>query len=178
MKQFIPILSMIVLGFMIMLSSCKKDDSADKSDDMFKGLSPDLEFLGDGDYEKIITKPLVKLEDCKYIVEGTIEFHKGDKLLAIIDYGNGNCDNHATKTIDGITSEFNLDKTDDKPDYKKVIIEPLIKIEGCNYIVAGVIEFYYQDKWIATLDFGDGTCDEWATKKWDGGSEVISLAKN
>ena len=69
-------------------------------------------------------------------------------------------------------------KVDGKPEYKKVIVEPLIKLEGCNYIVAGVIEFYLKDKWIATLDYGDGSCDEWATKKWDGGSEVISLAKN
>ena len=178
MKQFTRLLSILLLGFMIIFTSCKKDDSADKLNDMFKDLPPDLEFLGDGDYVKIISKPLIKLEDCVYIVEGTIEFHKGNKVLAIIDYGDGICDNIATKTIDGVTSEFNLDKMDDKPDYKKVIIEPLIKIEGCDYIVAGIIKFYYQDKWIATLDYGDGSCDEWATKKWDGGSEVISLAKN
>ena len=21
--------------------------------------------------------------------------------------------------------------------------------------------------WVASIDFGDGTCDEWATKTWD-----------
>ena len=178
MKKFTSISTIILLALMIAVSSCKKDDSSDKSNDIFKDLSPDLEFLGDGDYEKIITKPLLKIDNCKYIVEGTIEFHKGDKLLAIIDYGDGSCDNIATKTIDGVTSKFSLDKVDGKPEYKKVIVEPLIKLEACDYIVAGVIEFYLKDKWIATLDYGDGSCDEWATKKWDGGSEVISLAKN
>ena len=34
--------------------------------------------------------------------------------------------------------------------------------------VSGVIEFHDEnDNWVASLDFGDGECDEWATKTWD-----------
>lgn len=178
MKKTISILTILVLGLMLISYSCKKDENTLKSDDITKDLTADFEFLGAGDFEKVVTKALVKPEDCNYVVEGTIEFHKGDKLLAIIDYGEGVCDNIATKTVDGETNEFSLDKESDKPGYKKVVIEPLVKIEGCDYIVSGIIKFYYEDKWLATLDYGDGECDEWATKTWEGGSETISLKKN
>jgi hypothetical protein len=30
---------------------------------------------------------------------------------------------------------------------------------------------------MATIDFGDGECDEWAIKTWEGGSKVFSIEK-
>ena len=34
--------------------------------------------------------------------------------------------------------------------------------------VSGLIEFYDTDSnWVATIDFGSGECDQWATKTWD-----------
>jgi len=34
--------------------------------------------------------------------------------------------------------------------------------------VSGLIEFNDEnDNWVASIDFGDGECDEWATKTWD-----------
>ena len=34
--------------------------------------------------------------------------------------------------------------------------------------VSGLIDFHDEnDNWIASIDFGDGECDEWATKTWD-----------
>jgi len=34
--------------------------------------------------------------------------------------------------------------------------------------VSGLLEYYDQnDVWIASIDFGDGTCDQWATKTWN-----------
>ena len=31
-----------------------------------------------------------------------------------------------------------------------------------------LIEFYDTDSnWVATIDFGSGDCDQWATKTWD-----------
>ncbi len=34
--------------------------------------------------------------------------------------------------------------------------------------VSGLIEFHDEnDNWVASIDFGDGECDEWATKTWD-----------
>ena len=34
--------------------------------------------------------------------------------------------------------------------------------------VSGLFEYYdSNNNWVASIDFGDGTCDEWATKSWD-----------
>jgi hypothetical protein len=34
--------------------------------------------------------------------------------------------------------------------------------------VSGLIEFHDEnDNWVASIDFGGGECDEWATKTWD-----------
>jgi len=34
--------------------------------------------------------------------------------------------------------------------------------------VSGLIDFHDEnDNWIASIDFGDGECYEWATKTWD-----------
>ncbi|MGH2664953.1 hypothetical protein [Flavobacterium sp.] len=47
-----------------------------------------------------ITVPLKKLGSCHYIVEGIIVFTRNDSE-AILDFGNGECDNQAMLTIDG-----------------------------------------------------------------------------
>ena len=167
----------LLLTFLILFVSCSKSDNEKLSDDLFKDQEADLFIKGDGDFEKIITKPLKKTDDCKFIVEGTIEFLKGGTTVAIIDFGDGECDNIATKTVDGEEFEFILEKKDKASKYTKIIVEPLIKIEGCDYIVAGIVKFVEGDKWIATIDFGDGECDDIATKYWDGGSKEFSLSK-
>ena len=34
--------------------------------------------------------------------------------------------------------------------------------------ISGLIGFHDEnDNWVASIDFGDGECDEWATKTWD-----------
>ena len=43
-------------------------------------------------------------------------------------------------------------------EWKKTVLTP----------VSGLIEFYDTDSnWVATIDFGSGECDQWATKNWD-----------
>ena len=43
-------------------------------------------------------------------------------------------------------------------DWKKTVLTP----------VSGLIEFHDADSnWVATIDFGYGECDQWATKTWD-----------
>lgn len=182
MKKSFGFLMVITIFIASGILSCQKSDEINKDsfDKELKSLEADFTFTGSGEFEKMITSPLIKTNDCKYIVAGTIEFYKHEELVAVIDFGDGTCDNIATKTIDGNTVEFNLDKTgkDNKGDkYEKVIVEPLVKIEGCDYIVSGVVKFFQGDKWVATIDFGDGACDDLATKTWDGGSKVFSLSK-
>jgi len=59
-------------------------------------------------YSKIITTPLVKTGDCKFITKGVIEYKNSTGKFATIDYGDGTCDNKATRTTQDGTSEITL----------------------------------------------------------------------
>ena len=60
--------------------------------------------------------------------------------------------------------------------YTEVEVSPIVKT-SCYFAqwdktimtpVSGLFEYYDTDNnWVASIDFGDGTCDEWATKTWD-----------
>lgn len=60
--------------------------------------------------------------------------------------------------------------------YTEVEVNPMVKI-NCYFSewdkevmtpVSGLYEYYDQSgNWVASIDFGNGTCDEWATKTWD-----------
>lgn len=180
MKNQVSFYVLLFLSLIVIFSSCNKKSYSDKDsfEEEYKYQEEVLIFDNDDKYEKVIVSPIVKLDDCKFIVAGIIEYHKGDKVIAVVDYGDGTCDNLATKTVDGKTYEFELDSKGSDDKYNKVITEPIIKLDDCIYIVAGIIELYEGDKWVASIDFGDGICDEWATKTWDGGSKVFSMAKN
>jgi hypothetical protein len=54
-----------------------------------------------------ITEPLKKLGNCNFIVEGVIKYTRGTSE-AILDFGDGDCDNQATLTIDGNTTTIIL----------------------------------------------------------------------
>lgn len=180
MKKSIQVILLFAISLAFIFTSCNKENSTTKEDDFYKSISDEeVDFIlkGDGKFEKVITKPIVKLDDCKFIVEGTIEFYKDEELVFVIDFGDGNCDAIATKTVGDEITEFSLKKLKKKWKYDKVIVEPIVKLEDCVYIVSGIVEFYKGDVWVATIDFGDGTCDEWATKYWDGGSKVFSMKK-
>ena len=60
--------------------------------------------------------------------------------------------------------------------YTEIEVNPIIKIT-CYFSnwdkdvmtpVSGLFEYYDADSnWVASIDFGDGTCDEWVTKTWN-----------
>ena len=60
--------------------------------------------------------------------------------------------------------------------YTEIEVNPIVKIT-CYFSnwdkdvmtpVSGLFDYYdTDDNWVASIDFGDGTCDEWATKTWD-----------
>ena len=80
--------------------------------------------------------------------------------------------------IDNITSndgvQARLAYTD--KGYTEVEVSPIIKTT-CYFSnsdkdvmtpVSGLFDYYdTDDNWVASIDFGDGTCDEWVTKTWD-----------
>ena len=177
MKNLFKVFLFIAASTAFIFTSCKKDKT---DSDLLKlaDQKADIVVKGDGKLVKVITKDLVKRDDCDFIVAGTIEYRMGDKVVAIVDYGNGECDNLATKTVGDKIYTFKLDGKDKDGKYDKIIVEPLIKPEDCQYIVSGVIQFLKDGVVVATIDFGDGVCDEWATKTWNGGSKVFSMAKH
>ncbi len=177
MIKIFHVLTFVIISLLIAVSGCNKEKTSSDYDvdKSVSEMKEDIALDGDGRFEKVITSRLVKPDDCRFIVSGTIEYYLNGDLVAIVDYGNGNCDNIATKTVRGTTTRFELDAGDD-PNYRKVIVEPLVGIEGCEYIVSGRIEFYKDGDWIATIDFGDGSCDNIAVKIWDGGRKEIRLS--
>ena len=76
--------------------------------------------------------------------------------------------------------------------YYEVVVDSILKID-CYFLdwdktiatpVSGLFEYYdLDDNWVASIDFGDGSCDQWATKTWDvnifpdypGGAEEFSV---
>ena len=147
--------------------------------------SEDVVVLKKAGYEKVVTKKLTRSKDCRYITEGTIEYRQDGKTVVVIDYGDGTCDNIATKTIDGKSSEIKLDRKKRKRKGKgkkgwkkkleKKIAKELVKQDNCSYIVEGTVDYLKDGKVVATVDYGDGTCDDLATKTVNGESKVIKL---
>ena len=128
-------------------------------------------------YTKNILIPLEKIDGCDYVVKGKIEYIKDGAVVATIDFGDGECDDIATKTVDGKKYTFNLRGKRKSSRYKKNILKPLVKIDGCDYIVEGKIEYTKDGAVVATVDFGDGQCDNIATKTVDGVDHEFKLDK-
>lgn len=59
-------------------------------------------------YSRTIKNGLVKLGDCPYIVSGTVEYSQAGSVIGTLDYGDGTCDNIATLTVGGTTTEVTL----------------------------------------------------------------------
>ena len=68
--------------------------------------------LANGDtVTTVITTPLRYITSCKlpFPVSGIVSITKNTSE-GILDFGDGNCDNLATITIDGVTKDINLEK--------------------------------------------------------------------
>lgn len=77
------------------------------------------------------------------------------------------------KTITGSSTYTNADGNT----FSITITTALVKPAECRYIASGVKEFNRNGE-ITTIDFGDGTCDDVATKTLpDGTTEEITLRK-
>ena len=93
-------------------------------------------------------------------------------------------DSQALANVNGVSSGIELKKDEDyykgkKSKYKKVIVEPIIKSDECDFIVSGIIKYYKvkSGDWVATVDFGDGTCDDIAIKTTDEGDYTFTISE-
>ena len=81
-------------------------------------------------------------------------------------------------TVDTITSNDGVQErlAYTEKGYTEIEVNPIVKT-SCYFAqwdktimtpVSGLFEYYdANNNWIASIDFGDGTCDEWVTKSWD-----------
>jgi len=77
-----------LLSLLIVFSCCKlkKIDCIEECEEL------------DG-YHKFIVKEIVINEECNCIVSGYVKYIKDCQTVALVDYGEGECDNIATKII-------------------------------------------------------------------------------
>jgi hypothetical protein len=65
--------------------------------------------------------------------------------------------------------------TGDKYDRVISAVNPLIRLGDCHHPVQGLVQFYKNDVEIASVDYGDGTCDNKAELTTDGTTVEIVL---
>jgi hypothetical protein len=164
---------------LIVASGCNKKNLWSDFFDEVKSEEAQLR-LDQSDYEVEVTEPLLSSLAMDYYTSGVVNYKLNGQTVASVDYGDGTHDSKAVKTINGSDEEFDLEKqcADSKSkNYYKVIIEPIVKTNDCDYIVAGVVKYFKCEtkEWYATVNYGDGTCDGVAFKEWDGGSKEFSL---
>lgn len=58
-------------------------------------------------FQRIITDPLLIDRSCRFILSGVIEITRNDEVMTI-DFGDGECDNIAVVTKDGVSEEIEL----------------------------------------------------------------------
>jgi len=182
-------LHLILFSVLVFLFGCSSSDLSDKeekaSEENFDLSAAEADYINisssntgsKNTYTKNILIPLEKIDGCDYVVKGKIEYIKDGAVVATIDFGDGECDDIATKTVDGKKYTFNLRGKKKSSRYKKNILKPLVKIDGCDYIVEGKIEYTKNGAVVATVDFGDGQCDNIATKTVDGVDHEFKLDK-
>ncbi|MBL7707699.1 MAG: hypothetical protein JNJ86_01440, partial [Chitinophagaceae bacterium] len=64
-------------------------------------------------WESNVIEPLIKRFVCRWIVKGTIKTvrrnaNANSPWVAILNFGNGNCDNQAVITINGVSHQITL----------------------------------------------------------------------
>ena len=167
-------LTFILVFSSLLFTACSKN-AIEKYDFDFGNEDPVMTL--ESGYTASEISAIEKPTDYEYNTKGIIEYSKEGMVLATFDFGDGTKDTWALLSMN--SNNQNIDLSGKKKDvkYTKVITSPLIKIEGCDYIVEGTIKYFEGKIWVATVDYGDGTCDEFATKTWKDGTETFSLKK-
>ena len=89
----------------------------DQTDDKIQITGFALAENPDGDvYRKDIVEPLIRIRDCRYIVQGIVEVTLNNELASSMDYGNGECNSMAILIKDGESIEIDLSKKHKKKD--------------------------------------------------------------
>ena len=108
---------------------------------------------------------LVKARNANYFESGSMDYLVDGVTEATITFQSGG---QCSLSKNGISSKKSLKgKSHQSKKYTMVVVSPIVKVANCKYIVQGIVEYYDDNNnLLATIDFGNGTCDEWAVKSF------------
>ena len=120
-------LHLILFSVLVFLFGCSSSDLSEKeekaSEENFDLSATEADYINirssntgsKNIYTKNILIPLERIDGCDYVVKGKIEYVKDGAVVATVDFGDGECDNIATKTVDGVDHEIKLNKKGKRP---------------------------------------------------------------
>jgi hypothetical protein len=126
--------------------------TADREEDVSRTFTSDVTFtLADG-----TTVERTSVREWEWIEGMDTELEQTDDMLQITGYSNA------------------VNSTGDE--YKKEIVEPLIRVRDCRFIVQGVVEITLNGELVSSLDYGDGDCNDVAVLTQDGETVEVDLS--
>ena len=161
MKKTVLIIAIAAAG----LTSCKKENQGTDNMVAYAARYGQTVVVPNTDFETVEASALTRTNDDMAYTSGELVYKVNGNEVAKINFDHGT-DLQALVTKDGASESVALGEGDygDKKDYVKKIIEPLVYSEECGYVISGIIKFYKDNSWIATFDYGDGTCDDLIAK--------------
>jgi len=125
----------------------------DKGEDVFRTISSDFIFvLADG-----VSVNRTSERIWEWVEGMETEEDQNDDVIQITGFANAE------------TSEGDV--------YKKDIVEPLIRMRDCHFIVQGIVEITINSELISSLDYGNGECNDIAILTKDGETFEVDLSK-
>ena len=160
------ILGLIAIAFATFLfTSCEKDQLQDTFEQEV-GNEYATVVLPSSNYQSRIAQPLTNEGGSPYYTGGVIEYVDNGEVIATVNFGDADQNDEAMLTMNSTSSKISLKQNQTSSSFSKIIIKPLVKIPGCDFIVEGIIKYVKNVDTIAAIDFGHGTCDEFAFKTW------------
>lgn len=172
MKKLFLMSTVLFLGFGF--TACeKKCNEPAKADDMISELMATGYFVdvNSVNYKAVVLTPLVRANENSPYTEGVIEYTENGNVSATIEFKNG------AASCNGKSGSKSAYVKKDGMKYKVVVVEPLIKSIECGYIVDGIVKFYdiKSGAWLATFDYGNGSCDPYISKTTTKGNSMFSM---
>jgi hypothetical protein len=169
MKKTLFLIAAVALG----MSSCKKEDTGSDNMVSFAARYGQTVILPTTNFTVEEAETMVRSDENSAYTDGILVYKtvgeerarltfEGDVYPEVV-VRNAGAEEERTQLTEDCLGE------DGKKDYHKVIVEPLVYAEDCGYVVSGVIKFFDCNKstWLATFDYGDGTCDDLIAKTTD-----------
>ena len=169
----------LLLFTVAFLSSCEKDGNdpgafQNQSPTLFTrmGMSMDAVQVNSSNYQKVEADPLVQPSPNSPYTAGKIEYVENGSVTSTVQF---NANGKASYSGMGGNKTMTTEWFDD--DTYWIITDPLVKPANCDYIVDGTIQFFEKvsNALVATVDFGDGTCDPYFTLIEDGDTIQLNI---